>query len=289
MKAILLGLAVIIQICSLGSAQTEADWIREFQGLENSEVAPFIAKKLAGATEIQVETLSRQMVNIAHDNVGKNTSNSLILQTAIALMEIGDERAIIDAFASNLQNMNGQDQADAVYALCTCHSEEAYKPVETVTRGYMALIPEDAPVNASDEEKRAIEDRLQPFARLLLELAQSKSPIGKRIATKIRAEMAQKAQQHDLWELLCKGIDEEIQKRMNYDASPTRAPRRNHDRPNHERPQPGPSSVQPSSSEKSPCATEDLTGTPVPWVAVGMGVGILLLGGGLWCWVRMRK
>lgn len=194
-------------------AQSMVELKDRLRGFESPKEASIIAKELKEFPSSQRKDVLNELIEIVHESVILgHPSKELLIPVACALVEYGDDQAIIDAFSASLSEMIEPNQSAAAWALCSTDSKLAFGSVASAARGHMARIPESMPPNATDTEKRALDANAIPTLQLIMELAKSDNPMSRAMADELRSDIVAKAEKSPLWQSILQGVNSEFEK-----------------------------------------------------------------------------
>ena len=200
--------------------------LHQFEGLEFEMKTSKFADEFKELAADQKEITKRHLIELVNDSLVPNHGEIPTNAIAVSLIKIGDDQAILDAYAENLEEMDESNMLAAVDALCSTDSISAFKTVDKTARRWMGKISESTSFDLTSEQKRELNKTVVPFFALTEKMALSGSPIGEKMANAIRAEIKQKAENSQVWNKILESLDAEISKKNLSRPTKTRSDKR---------------------------------------------------------------
>lgn len=223
------------------------------------------------------------LVQVVRDALKSPTqADGLMSKVAFILKSTRDEPSLIDAFAAGLGQMNPIDQIDAADALSVCTSTAAADAIATVVRSRLNQVRPPPNAQATEDERRALNDAAGDFVQLMKRLARTAEPHGKKLAADIRAELVARSSGSPVWNLLLQAVDAEVELHTPHNGSASNNAGNNIDTQS-------PSKTTASTTpEPKPTSTpSDEPASSTPWSLIV--VLIVAACGLLWLQVKNRK
>jgi len=182
-------------------------------GAEGPGEMSSVVREIEGLPTEQRKAALLALVQIVRDESVKppTQASRLIGAAAFVLKTTRDEPSLIDAFAAGLGQMNPSDQIDAADALSVCTSTVAAEAIATAVRSRLGQVRPQPNAQATEDERRALNDAASGFVQLMNRLAKTAEPHGKKLATDIRAELAAKSPTSPVWTFLLQAVDAEVE------------------------------------------------------------------------------
>jgi hypothetical protein len=162
--------------------------------LKKDEGHVIVAKLMKEAPELRRKEFLAMIVDLVKSHLAATaTSKNNKIQfynAVILLVDAGDEQAILDALKDGIGNAELGDLIEAIDALASCRGEEHTNIIERLARERLGILGDTLVITEDEDERRAKNDLLGAFAKILIGLASSANPSGMESARKIRDEFA---------------------------------------------------------------------------------------------------